>query len=167
MRTTRLKEKIAKLAEEMKRLEALEVERRKASAGPADLADRPRCSLHGHQSGRGSGVVGYNVQAAVDTEHHLIVTHEVTNVGNDRCTTLPDGQARPRPRLRWTSWMCRGRPRLFRAARRSWPASRPASRSPCRSRRPRAPRLQGPLSPSRTSAMSAMRTSISARPGSA
>jgi hypothetical protein len=35
-------------------------------------------------SGRGSGVVGYNVQVAVDTKHHLIVTHEVTNVGNDR-----------------------------------------------------------------------------------
>ncbi len=35
-------------------------------------------------SGRGSGVVGYNVQVAVDTEHHLIVTHEVINVGNDR-----------------------------------------------------------------------------------
>ena len=34
-------------------------------------------------SGRGSGLVGYNVQVAVDTEHHLIVTHEVTNVGND------------------------------------------------------------------------------------
>ena len=35
-------------------------------------------------SGRGSGVVGYNVQIAVDTKHHLIVTHEVTNVGTDR-----------------------------------------------------------------------------------
>ena len=35
-------------------------------------------------SGRGSGVVGYNVQAAVDTEHHLIVTHAVTNEGTDR-----------------------------------------------------------------------------------
>ncbi len=34
--------------------------------------------------GRGSGVVGYNVQVAVDTEHHLIITHEVTNVGSDR-----------------------------------------------------------------------------------
>jgi hypothetical protein len=35
-------------------------------------------------SGRGSAVVGYNVQVAVDTEHHLSVTHEVTNVGSDR-----------------------------------------------------------------------------------
>ena len=35
-------------------------------------------------SGRGTGMVGYNVQASVDTEHHLIVAHEVTNEGHDR-----------------------------------------------------------------------------------
>ena len=35
-------------------------------------------------SGRGTGIVGYNVQAAVDTEHHMIVAHAVTNVGHDR-----------------------------------------------------------------------------------
>jgi hypothetical protein len=35
-------------------------------------------------SGRGSGVVGYNVQVAVDTDHHLIIAHEVTNTGSDR-----------------------------------------------------------------------------------
>ena len=40
-------------------------------------------------SGRGSGTVGYNVQAAVDSEHHLIVTHEVTNVGHDRSQLSP------------------------------------------------------------------------------
>ena len=40
-------------------------------------------------SGRGTGIVGYNVQTAVDTKHHLIVAHEVTNVGHDR-TQLAD-----------------------------------------------------------------------------
>jgi len=35
-------------------------------------------------SGKGTGIVGYNVQAAVDTKNHLIVAHEVTNVGHDR-----------------------------------------------------------------------------------
>ena len=35
-------------------------------------------------SGRGTGMVGYNVQTAVDTKHHLIVAHEVTNLGHDR-----------------------------------------------------------------------------------
>jgi len=35
-------------------------------------------------SGRGTGMVGYNVQTAVDAKHHLIVAHEVTNVGHDR-----------------------------------------------------------------------------------
>jgi len=40
-------------------------------------------------SGRGSGVVGYNVQVAVETKHHLIVTHEVTNEGSDRSQLSP------------------------------------------------------------------------------
>jgi hypothetical protein len=35
-------------------------------------------------SGKGTGTVGYNVQMAVDAEHHLIVPHEVTNIGHDR-----------------------------------------------------------------------------------
>jgi hypothetical protein len=42
-------------------------------------------------SGRGTGVVGYNVQTAVDTEHHLIVAHDVTNVGHDRTQLEPVG----------------------------------------------------------------------------
>ena len=36
------------------------------------------------QSGKSTGIVGYNVQAAVDARHHLIVAHEVTNVGHER-----------------------------------------------------------------------------------
>ena len=44
-------------------------------------------------SGRGTGIVGYNVQAAVDTKHHMIVAHEVINVGHDR-TSLATGWRR-------------------------------------------------------------------------
>ena len=82
MRTTRLKEKIERLKEEMQRLEALDAERRERLDQQISLTDPDARSMA--TAGRGSGTVGYNVQAAVDTEHHLIVTHEVTNVGNDR-----------------------------------------------------------------------------------
>jgi transposase len=44
-------------------------------------------------SGRGSGVVGYNVQVAVETKHHLIIAHEVTNEGSDRAQLSPMAQA--------------------------------------------------------------------------
>jgi hypothetical protein len=40
-------------------------------------------------SGRDTRLVGYNVQTAVDAEHHLIVSHEVTNEGHDRTQLAP------------------------------------------------------------------------------
>ena len=81
-KTTRLKEKLAKLDEEMRRLQGLEARMLAAPDQQISLTDPDSRSMA--TSGRGSGVVGYNVQVAVDTEHHLIVTHEVTNVGSDR-----------------------------------------------------------------------------------
>src|SRR6266545_3818674 len=81
-KTTRLKEKIAKLKEEMQRLHALEARMLATPDQQISLTDPDARSMA--TSGRGSGVVGYNVQLAVDTEHHLIVAHEVTNSGSDR-----------------------------------------------------------------------------------
>ena len=40
-------------------------------------------------SGKGTGIVGYNVQTAVDVENHLIVAREVTNVDHDRTRLMP------------------------------------------------------------------------------
>jgi hypothetical protein len=49
-------------------------------------------------SGKGTGIVGYNVQTAVDVENHLIVAHEVTNVGHDRTQLKPMALRRKRRR---------------------------------------------------------------------
>src|ERR1700730_746862 len=81
-KTTRLKDKIAKLKEEMQRLHGLKARMLATPDQQISLTDPDARSMA--TSGRGSGVVGYNVQVAVDTEHHLIVTHEVTNIGSDR-----------------------------------------------------------------------------------
>jgi transposase len=82
MKTERLKEKLAKLEEEMAKLAAIEKQMLASPDQQISLTDPDSRSMA--TSGRGSGVVGYNVQVAVDTEHHLIVTHEVTNSGSDR-----------------------------------------------------------------------------------
>jgi transposase len=81
-KTSRLQEKIGKLKEEMRRLRGLKARMLATPDQQISLTD-PDARLMA-TSGRGSGVVGYNVQVAVDTKHHLIITHEVTNVGTDR-----------------------------------------------------------------------------------
>jgi hypothetical protein len=81
-KTAHLQEKLGKLEEEMAKLAAYEKQMLAAPDQQISLTDPDSRSMA--TSGRGSGVVGYNVQVAVDTEHHLIVTHEVTNSGSDR-----------------------------------------------------------------------------------
>src|SRR5499426_2373328 len=81
-RTAHLKEKLARLASELQRLKAIEQEMLASPDQQISLTDSDSRSMA--TSGRGSGIVGYNVQVAVDTEHHLIVAHEVTNSGSDR-----------------------------------------------------------------------------------
>ena len=81
-KTSRLKEKIEKLKEQMRCLEILKVEMLATPDQQISLTDPDARSMA--TSGRGSGVVGYNVQIAVEAKHHLIVTHEVTNDGSDR-----------------------------------------------------------------------------------
>ena len=79
---TRLNEKIATLRAEIQRLNGLNTLMMQTEDKQISLTDPDARSMA--TSGRGSGMVGYNVQSAVDTQHHLIVTHEVTNVGSDR-----------------------------------------------------------------------------------
>jgi len=75
-----LEDKVAALREEMARLKKLEVRMLEAPDKQLSQTDPDARSMNS----RGSGLVGYNVQSAVDSQHHLIVAHEVTNVGSDR-----------------------------------------------------------------------------------
>lgn len=81
-KTERLQEKITKLKQQMEQLETIEAQLQESPDKQISLTDPDARSMA--TSGRGTGMVGYNVQVAVDTKHHLIVAHEVTNVGHDR-----------------------------------------------------------------------------------
>jgi transposase len=81
-KVARLKSKLEKLKEEIVRLNAIKAEMMKSEDKQISLTDPDARSMA--TSGKDTGIVGYNVQIAVDTQHHLIVAHEVTNVGTDR-----------------------------------------------------------------------------------
>src|SRR3977135_4160808 len=80
--SVRLKDKIAALKAQMQAFKAMEAEVHAAPDQQISLTD-PDARAMG-TSGKGTAIAGYNVQTAVDAQHHLIVAHNVTNVGHDR-----------------------------------------------------------------------------------
>lgn len=81
-RTQYLHEKLTKLKQRMEYLRDIEKRLKEHPDQQLSLTDPDARSMA--TSGRGTGIVGYNVQAAVDTKHHLIVAHEVIQEGHDR-----------------------------------------------------------------------------------
>jgi len=81
-KAVRLKDKIAALKQQMQQFKQMEIAVNAAPGQQISLTDPDARSMA--TSGKGTGIVGYNVQVAVDTTSHLIVAHEVTNVGHDR-----------------------------------------------------------------------------------
>jgi transposase len=81
-RVEHIKEKVETVKKQMRELKQIGKQMAQAPDGQISLTDPDARSMA--TSGRGTGMVGYNVQTAVDTKHHMIVAHEVTNVGHDR-----------------------------------------------------------------------------------
>jgi transposase len=77
-----LKDKLKTMREQMRRMKRIEQRLQRDPEGQLSLTDPDARSMA--TSGRGSGIVGYNVQLAVDAKHHFVVAHEVTNQGHDR-----------------------------------------------------------------------------------
>jgi transposase len=76
----RLQEKIDALKQQMEKLKDIDAQMRASPDQQVSLTDPDARSM----KNREGGIVGYNVQVAVDAEHHLLVAHEVTNDGLDR-----------------------------------------------------------------------------------
>ncbi|MED5550153.1 MAG: IS1182 family transposase [Pseudomonadota bacterium] len=86
-KATRLREKIDAMKAKLKALKVREAEVLAAPDKQISLTDPDARAMS--TSLKASGVVGYNVQTAVDTDHHLIVAHEVTNAVNDKALLAP------------------------------------------------------------------------------
>lgn len=90
-KTVRLQEKIARLRQQMRELDVVRQELKTQPDGQISTTDPDARSMA--SSAKGSGMVAYNVQVAVEAKHHLIVAHEVTNIGTDRAQLSPMAQS--------------------------------------------------------------------------
>ncbi len=81
-KTTRLQDKITMLRKQMQALDEVKEQLKEQPDEQLSTTDPDARSIA--TSGRGSGMVAYNVQVAVDAKHHLIVAHEEINQGHDR-----------------------------------------------------------------------------------
>jgi transposase len=81
-RLSRTTKKLAHYKKEAGALRA--VERRMDSSGETQVSLTDPDARAMATTSKQPRVVGYNVQSAVETKHHLIVAHEVTNLGYDR-----------------------------------------------------------------------------------
>jgi transposase len=90
-KTQRLQDKITRLRQQMRDLDTVKEQLKSQPDGQISRTDPDARSMA--TSGKGSGMVAYNVQVAVDAKHHLIVAHEVTNAGSDRAQLSSMAQA--------------------------------------------------------------------------
>jgi len=124
--TRSMDEKLAALEEEMGQLKKFEVRMLEAPDKQLSLTDPDARSM----KSRGAGIVGYNVQTAVDTKHHLIIAHEVTNQGSDRRQLAKIASQAKAVRSTWLPTVGTTR------AKNCWRASKPTSKPTSRSRLP-------------------------------
>jgi transposase len=89
-RSEHLRHKIETIRAHLQELKAVSAQLTNVPEGQISRTDPDARSIA--TSARGSGIVGYNVQVAVESAHHLIVAHEVTNAGHDRAQLSPMGK---------------------------------------------------------------------------
>ena len=129
LRKGRLQEKIEALKQQMEQLRAIEAQMNASPDKQVSLTD-PDARVDEEPR---SGIVGYNVQTAVDAKHHLIVAHEVTNVG--RIASSSRGWLmKARECARQRRAYCRRRPRVLQERADPGCTRVPGSRRSCQSR---------------------------------